>query len=69
MQSENRFFEDLAKMMNGFAGTMAGVGREAESNAREKFKGWIGGSRAGVRLRRDRTKRDRSSSTTRACPR
>jgi len=43
MQSDNRFFEDLAKMMNGFAGTMAGVGREAESNAREKFKSWIGG--------------------------
>lgn len=43
MQSENRLFEDLAKMMNGFAGTMAGVGREAESNAREKFKSWIGG--------------------------
>jgi BMFP domain-containing protein YqiC len=43
MQSENRFFEDLAKMMNGLAGTMAGVGREAETNAREKFKGWIGG--------------------------
>jgi BMFP domain-containing protein YqiC len=43
MQSENRFFEDLAKMMNGFAGTMAGVGREAEAGAREKFKSWIGG--------------------------
>jgi BMFP domain-containing protein YqiC len=43
MQSENRFFEDLAKMMNGFAGTMAGAGREAEANAREKLKGWIGG--------------------------
>lgn len=43
MQSDNRFFEDLAKMMNGFAGTMAGAGREAESAAREKFKGWIGG--------------------------
>jgi len=43
MQSENRFFEDLAKMMNGFAGTMAGMGREAESGAREKFKSWIGG--------------------------
>lgn len=43
MQSENRFFEDLAKMMNGFAGTMAGAGREAESAAREKFKGWVGG--------------------------
>ena len=43
MQSDNKFFEDLAKMMNGFAGTMAGAGREAESAAREKFKGWIGG--------------------------
>src|SRR5436309_6277285 len=43
MQSDNRFFEDLAKMMNGLAGTMAGVGREAESNAREKFKSWMGG--------------------------
>ena len=43
MQTENKFFEDLAKMANGFAGTMAGVGREAETNAREKFKSWIGG--------------------------
>lgn len=43
MQSDNRFFEDLAKMINGFAGTMAGAGREAEANAREKFKSWIGG--------------------------
>ena len=43
MQSENRFFEDLVKMANGFAGTMAGMGREAEGNAREKFKSWIGG--------------------------
>ena len=43
MQSENRFFEDLVKMANGFAGTMAGMGREAETNAREKFKSWIGG--------------------------
>ena len=43
MQSDNRFFEDLAKMINGFAGTMAGAGREAEANAREKFKSWVGG--------------------------
>jgi len=43
MQTENKFFEDLVKMANGFAGTMAGVGREAEGNAREKFKSWIGG--------------------------
>ena len=43
MQSENRIFEDLVKMANGIAGTMAGMGREAEANAREKFKSWIGG--------------------------
>ncbi len=30
MQSENRMFDDFVKMVNGFAGTMAGVGREAE---------------------------------------
>lgn len=43
MQSENRFFDDLAKLVNGAAGTMAGVTREFESNAREKAKEWIGG--------------------------
>lgn len=43
MQSDNRFFEDFVKMANGFAGTMAGMGREAETNAREKIKAWIGG--------------------------
>jgi BMFP domain-containing protein YqiC len=30
--------------VNGFAGTMAGMGREAESSAREKFKEWMGGA-------------------------
>lgn len=43
MQTENKFFEDMVKIANGFAGTMAGMGREAETNAREKFKSWIGG--------------------------
>lgn len=43
MQSENRFFDDLVKMFNGAAGTIAGVGREAESAARERVKEWIGG--------------------------
>jgi BMFP domain-containing protein YqiC len=43
MQSENRFFEDLAKLVNGAAGTIAGVGREVESNARERAKEWVGG--------------------------
>lgn len=43
MQSENRFFDDLAKLVNGAAGTIAGVGREFESNAREKAREWVGG--------------------------
>lgn len=43
MQSENRFFEDFAKLVNGAAGTIAGVGREAEAATREKAKEWIGG--------------------------
>ena len=43
MQTENRFFDDLAKMLNGVVGTVAGVGREAEASARERAKEWIGG--------------------------
>ena len=43
MQTENRFFDDFAKMLNGVAGTMAGMGREAESSMRERIKEWIGG--------------------------
>ena len=43
MQSENKMFDDLVKMVNGFAGTMAGMGREAESSAREKMREWMGG--------------------------
>ena len=43
MQSENKLFEDLAKFMNGAAGTLAGMGREAESSMRERAKEWIGG--------------------------
>ncbi len=43
MQSQNRFFDDLVKLMNGAAGTIAGAGREAEAATREKAKEWIGG--------------------------
>ncbi len=43
MQSENRFFDDLVKLVNGAAGTFAGMGREAEASARTKAKEWIGG--------------------------
>ena len=43
MQSENRMIDDLVKMVNGMAGTMAGMGREAESSMREKMREWVGG--------------------------
>jgi len=43
MQSENRFFDDVVKLMNGLAGTVAGAGREAEAQMREKVKGIFGG--------------------------
>jgi BMFP domain-containing protein YqiC len=43
MQSENRLFGDVAKLLNGAAGTLAGVGREAEAGARERAREWIGG--------------------------
>lgn len=43
MQSENRLFDDFAKFVNGAAGTLAGVGREAEQSARARAKEWIGG--------------------------
>jgi len=43
MQSENRIFDDLSKIINGAAGTVAGMTREFESNARERAKEWIGG--------------------------
>ena len=44
MQSENKMFDDLVKMVNGVAGTMAGMGREAEASARERFREWVGGA-------------------------
>jgi BMFP domain-containing protein YqiC len=43
MQSENRIFDDLVKLFNGAAGTIAGMGREAESATRERMREWIGG--------------------------
>jgi BMFP domain-containing protein YqiC len=43
MQTENKIFDDVAKLINSAAGTIAGMGREAESSAREKAKEWIGG--------------------------
>jgi BMFP domain-containing protein YqiC len=43
MQSENRIFDDLAKVINGVAGTVAGMGREAEANFKDRAREWAGG--------------------------
>jgi BMFP domain-containing protein YqiC len=43
MQTENPIFADIAKLLNSAAGTMAGMGREARENARERIKEGLGG--------------------------
>ena len=43
MQSENRLFDDLVKVLNGAAGTVAGMTREAEAAMRARARDWVGG--------------------------
>ncbi|MBB3763426.1 accessory factor UbiK family protein [Sphingomicrobium lutaoense] len=43
MQSQNRFFDDVVRMVNGAAGTFAGMGREAEQTMKDKVREWVGG--------------------------
>ena len=43
MQADNKILDDLVKLMNNAAGTIAGVGREAEAGAKARAKEWIGG--------------------------
>jgi BMFP domain-containing protein YqiC len=43
MQADNKLFDDFAKLLNSAAGTLAGVGREAEAGAKARAKEWIGG--------------------------
>ena len=43
MQSENRLFDDFVKVMNGAAGTIAGMTREAQAAMQERMREWIGG--------------------------
>ena len=43
MQTENRIFDDFAKFLNGAAGTVAGMGREAEAGMRSRMREWVGG--------------------------
>jgi hypothetical protein len=42
MQSENPIISDFVKLLNGAAGTLAGMGREALDSARERFKEVMG---------------------------
>ena len=43
MQSESRIFDDLAKVLNGAAGTFAGMAREGEATMRARLREWVGG--------------------------
>ncbi|HQS69100.1 MAG: hypothetical protein B7Y36_16845 [Novosphingobium sp. 28-62-57] len=43
MQSENPVIADFVKLLNSAAGTIAGMGREAGENAREKAREIFGG--------------------------
>jgi BMFP domain-containing protein YqiC len=43
MQSEKRIFDDLSKVITGVAGTVAGMGREAQDMLRERSKEWAAG--------------------------
>jgi BMFP domain-containing protein YqiC len=43
MQSQNRLFDDFVKVMNGAAGTIAGMTREAQSAMHDRARTWIGG--------------------------
>lgn len=43
MQSENPIVSDFVKLLNSAAGTLAGMGREAGEQAREKAREVFGG--------------------------
>jgi BMFP domain-containing protein YqiC len=46
MQTENKFFDDLSKVATSALGTLAGVGREVEENARRRAREFVGGADA-----------------------
>ncbi|MDQ8755499.1 accessory factor UbiK family protein [Sphingosinicella sp. LHD-64] len=43
MQSQNKLFDDFVKVLNGAAGTVAGMTREAQSAMQERAREWVGG--------------------------
>jgi BMFP domain-containing protein YqiC len=44
MQTDNKFFEDLSKVATSALGTLAGVGREVEENARRRAREFVAGN-------------------------
>ena len=43
MQTENPLISDFVKLLNGAAGTLAGMGREGRDSARERMREFLGG--------------------------
>lgn len=43
MQKDNPMLDDLSRLMSSVAGTVAGVGREAETRMRDKLREAVGG--------------------------
>ena len=43
MQSQNRLFDDFVKVLNGAAGTVAGMTREAQGAMQDRAREWVGG--------------------------
>lgn len=43
MQSENHLVADLARVLTGAAGTLAGAGREARDGLKERAREFVGG--------------------------
>ncbi len=43
MQKDNQILEDLSRMVSSVAGTVAGVGREAETRIKDKLREAVAG--------------------------
>ena len=41
MQSQNRFFDDVARMAGGAIGAFAGIRQEIESRLKEQMERWL----------------------------
>jgi BMFP domain-containing protein YqiC len=46
LQTENKLFDDFSKVATSALGTLAGVGREMQENARQRARDFVGGADA-----------------------